>query len=67
MENKLDYKQWVDKYFEKLTHDTWTSIYEKVEAGFAPSDLSHYMVKDLKERYKKYLDGTEDFLEYEEQ
>jgi len=66
MENKLDYKQWVDKYFEKLTHDTWTSIYEKVEAGFAPSDLSHYMVKDLKERYKKYLDGTEDFLEYEE-
>lgn len=66
MENKLDYKQWVDKYFEKLTHDTWTSIYEKVEVGFAPSDLSHYMVKDLKERYKKYLDGTEDFLEYEE-
>lgn len=66
MENKLDYKQWVDKYFEKLTHDTWTSIYEKVEAGFAPSDLSHYMVKDLKECYKKYLDGTEDFLEYEE-
>lgn len=66
MKNKLDYKEWGNKYFEKLTHDTWTSIYEKVEAEFAPSDLSHYTENDLKECYSKYLDGTEDFLEYEE-
>lgn len=66
MGKKLGFNTWVNKYFEKLTHDTWTSIYEKVEVGFAPSDLSHYMLNDLEERYEKYLDGTEDFLEYEE-
>ena len=64
--NKLNYKDWVKKYFRELTHDTWTSIYEQVEAGFAPSGLSHYMKKDLKECYEEYLDGTESFLEYEE-
>lgn len=63
---KIDYKEWLKKYFEELTHDTWISVYEKVEVGFATSDLSHYRKKDLKECYKKYLNETEDFLKYEE-
>lgn len=66
MIKKLSYNAWVSKYFEKLTHDTWTSVYEKVEVGFAPSDLSHYSVDDLKEEYDLYLNDKNDFLEYEE-
>ena len=65
MKVKLNYKKKKKKYFRVLTHDTWTSRYEEVVIGFAPSDLSHYMKKDLKECYKKYLDGTEDFLKYD--
>ena len=66
MNDKLNFEDYVEKYFEPLTKSVWISIYEKVEAGFAPSDLSHYKMEDLKEYYEKYLDGTEDFLEYDE-
>ena len=67
MKSKLSYEKWLSKYFNKDSdHSYWTSIYEKVEVGFAPSDLSHYKEKDLKQCYNKYLDGTEDFLKYKE-
>jgi len=66
MSDKLNFKDYVEKYFEPLTHDVWTSVYEKVEVGFAPSDLSHYEDEDLRVSYEKYLDGSEDFLEYDE-
>lgn len=63
---KLDFKSWVKKYFEELTHNTWTSIYEKQEIGFAPSDLSRYSKKDLEEEYNLYLKNENDFNKYDE-
>jgi len=66
MKDKLKFEDYIKKYFEPLTKDVWTSVYEKVEVGSAPSDLSHYEDGDLKKSYKKYLNGTEDFLEYDE-
>jgi len=66
-ENKLPYKEWLEKYFDKdVDHNYWTSIYEKVEVGFAPQDMSRYRQDDLKETYDEYVNGTNDFLKYEE-
>lgn len=61
---KLEFNKWVDKYFEPLTKNCYTSIYEKVEMGFAPSDLSHYYMEDLEEEYQEYLNQKLD--QYEE-
>ena len=63
--NKLKYKDWVKKYF--VDNDGhWLSRYEQTEIGFAPGDQSHYKQEDLKNEYKHYLNGTNDFLKYEE-
>ena len=62
---KLDYNSWVAKYFEKEPGGH-ISIYEKVEIGFAPCDLSRYKEKDLKDEYTHYLNDTNTFIKYEE-
>jgi len=64
---KLAFDPWVKKYFDKDSgHSYWTSIYERTEVGFAPSDLSRYSKKDLKEEYAKYMADENDFNVYEE-
>jgi hypothetical protein len=64
---KLKYADWVKKYFDKdPDHNYWTSEYERCEVGFAPSDLSRYSKKDLKEEYEKYKKNENDFLVYDE-
>lgn len=63
MEEKLSYKEWLKKHFEKGNNQNyWTSIYEKEEVGLTNSCLSHYKEKDLKKCYDKYSNGDEDFL-----
>lgn len=65
--SKLAYKDWIAKYFDKDSeHSYWTSNYERQEIGFAPSDLSRYREKDLKEEFKNYLDDTNTFIKYQE-
>ena len=64
-EGKLPWEEWVPKYFEK-DRGTYTSIYERVEEGLAPSDLSVYTLEDLEDTYQEYLDDTSDFLKYKE-
>jgi len=63
---KLGFKDYVKKYFEPLTRDCWICIYDKVELGFAPSDLGHYYKEDLQNEYEKYLKGTAENMGYEE-
>jgi len=59
--NKLSYTEWVKKYWDKDDdHNYWTSIYQRVEDGIAPGDLSRYSKDDLKEEYQKYLNDTSD-------
>ena len=64
---KLSYSEWVKKYFEKDSdHTYWTSIYERREIGFAPSDMSRYDKKDLREEYNNYKNDKNDFIKYDE-
>ena len=67
MSDKLKFEDFVKEHFEQLTKDVWTSIYEKVEIGFAASDLSHYYSDDLNKAYAKYLKDDEDFLDYKDE
>jgi hypothetical protein len=64
---KLEYSEWVEKYFDKDgDHSYWTSIYEACEIGSAPSDMSRYKEKDLKEEYALYKENKNDFIKYDE-
>lgn len=64
---KLAFGPWVKKYFDKDDdHSYWTSNYERTEIGFAPSDMTRYREKDLKEEYALYKDDKNDFNKYDE-
>lgn len=66
-QTKLRYGKWVETYFEQPSGcDFFISKYEQCELGFAWSDLSHYSYVDLNEEYGKYLNNTNDFLQYDE-
>lgn len=55
---KLPFKDWVNKYFyDQDGHHT--NIWEQVEKGMAPSDLSHWHKDDLEEEYMCYIKGIE--------
>jgi hypothetical protein len=43
-----------DAEFEEIHKGVYISLHEKVELGFAPSDLSHYSKKEIREEWKKY-------------
>lgn len=65
--NKLPYNEWVEKYFTKDNdYKFWINHYEQQELGFAPSDLSRWKEKDLKEEYVLYLKDENDFIKYDE-
>ena len=53
---KKTFEQWVKgKYEDRGSY--WISVKEKVEWGFAESDLSHYTDKDVRGQYSRYLNA----------
>lgn len=60
-EERLSYDDWVNKFFDKDDdHNYWTSRHEQIVIGFAPSDMSRWREKDLREEYDKYINNTWD-------
>jgi len=51
---KKTFEEWVEGKYENRG-SYWTSVKEKVEWGFAESDLSHYTDKNIKAKYNKYV------------
>jgi hypothetical protein len=61
---KLEYEDWLEKYFFK-DDDHWTPAYE-IQLMVEPRNLSKLHEKELDEYYLMYVNGTEEYLKYEE-